>query len=481
MSKSTLAQTQSNPTIRICIAITLLLLLIPRGISQFAHATTFYSSAPHISVATPLTPADKAFLADLERRSFRYFWEQADRNTGLILDRTRTDGSPSDEEHRYIASIATTGFGLTGLCIAAERGWIQNGAARKRVRTTLRFFADRALEEHGWFYHWMDARNGQRRWRSEVSSIDTALLLAGILTTRQCFNNDDEIVRLATKIYERVDFTWMLNNDPELLSMGWHPETGFIKSRWDDYSEHTMLYLLAIGSPMHPITPDAWYAWKRNWNHYAGYTYLGKTPLFTYQYSHAWVDFRNRREVKGEHIDYFENSVKATKAHRLFCIDLAKEFPGYGPNVWGISASDSIKGYVAWGGPPRDPAIDGTIVPYTAAGSLMFVPKLALAALRTMYEKYGQRIYGKYGFTDAFNPNTGWVNRDVIGIDLGITLLSAENARSEMVWHWFMRNPEILRAMDQVGLRKYAGKRLTADIKSLVAPQFESSHVEVGP
>jgi len=396
---------------------------------------------------------DAAFLEDLEHRSFRYFWEQGSPRTGLVLDRTRTGGSPADENHRNIASIAATGFGLTALCIAAERHWIARVAARERVRATLRFFGNQALQEHGWFYHWLDVNTGERKWKSEVSSIDTTLLVAGALTARQYFHDDPEIVRLATKIYERIDFPWMLNGHPTLLSMGWHPETGFIKSRWDDYSEHPILYLLAIGSPSHPITPDAWYAWKRNWNQYAGYRYLGKTPLFTYQYSHAWIDFRNRREVRGEHIDYFENSVKATLAHRQFCIDLSKAFPGYGPNVWGISASDSINGYLAWGGPPRDPKIDGTVVPYAAAGSLMFIPQLAIAALRTMRAKY-PGIYGKYGFVDAFNPNTGWINRDVIGIDLGITLLSAENARSGNVWRWFMRNHEITRAMELVGLRK---------------------------
>jgi hypothetical protein len=429
----------------------------------FIHCTFFSgyaierSPAPQHSIAA----SDEAFLEDLEHRSFRYFWEQGDPHTGLVLDRTRTDGSPADENHRSVASIAATGFGLTVLCIAAERRWVQPIAVRERVRNTLRFFAERALQEHGWFYHWLDVKSGERKWRSEVSSIDTALLIAGALTARQYFHGDAEIVHLATRIYERIDFPWMLNGDPTLLAMGWHPETGFIKSRWDDYSEHTMLYLLAIGSPTHPITPDSWYAWKRNWNHYDGYTYLGKTPLFTYQYSQAWVDYRHRREVKGEHVDYFENSVKATLAHRQFCIDLAKEFPAYGPKMWGISASDSIKGYVAWGGPPRDPAIDGTVVPYAAVGSLMFIPELALAALRTMREKYGERIYGRYGFTDAFNPNTGWVNRDVIGIDLGITVLSAENARTGHVWRWFMRNIEIPRAMRKVGLRKHSARRVT--------------------
>ena len=397
--------------------------------------------------------SDQSFLEDLERRSFQYFWEQAGTSTGLVLDRTRTDGAPADEDHRTVASIAATGFGLTAICIATERGWIKRDAARERVRTTLRFFADRALQEHGWFYHWLDINTGARMWKSEVSSIDTALLLAGALTARQYFHDDAEIVRWATTIYERIDFPWMLNGHPTLLAMGWHPESGFIKARWDDYSEHPILYLLAIGSPTHPITPEAWYAWKRNWNHYKRYKYLGVTPLFTYQYSQAWIDFRGRREANGEHIDYFANSVTATLAHRQFCIDLAKEFPGYGPKVWGISASDSVKGYVAWGGPPRDPAIDGTVVPYAAAGSLMFVPRLAVAALKTMRAKY-RSVYGKYGFADAFNPNTGWVDRDVIGIDLGISILGIENARSEFAWRWFMKNPEINQALDLVKLKK---------------------------
>lgn len=428
----------------------LLILVAASPVATSARAKT----AP---TATPFSYAqfsrrEERLLEDLERRSYLYLWEQADPRTGLVLDRTRTDGSVPDENHRNIASIAATGFALTGLCIAADRGWTNPKAARERARNTLRFFADEAIQEHGWFYHWLDLKSGERRWKSELSSIDTALLLAGVLTTKQCFRDDPDIVRLATKIYHRIDFPWMLNNHPTLLSMGWHPETGFIKARWDDYSEHPILYLLAIGSPTHPLSPDSWYAWKRNWNGYKGYKYLGKAPLFTYQYSHAWVDFRNRRERKGEKIDYFENSRKATLAHRLFCIDLAGEFPGYGPDMWGISASDSAKGYVAWGGPPRDPAIDGSVVPYVAAGSLMFTPDLAMNVLVAMKGKYGKSIYGRYGFTDAFNPNNGWVNPDVIGIDLGITLLGAENSRTGNVWRWFMKNQEILRALERVEL-----------------------------
>jgi hypothetical protein len=367
------------------------------------------------------------------------------------------DGSALDESHRNVASIAATGFGLTSLCIADKRGWIDHRQAQELTRNTLRFFANEAFHQRGWFYHWLDSKTGARRWQSEVSSIDTALLLAGILTAREYYRYDPEIVRLATQIYRRVDFRWMLNGHPLLLSHGWKPETGFLKPRWDTYSEDTILYLLAIGSPTHPIAPASWYAlWKDRYRYegFAYFTTIG-VPLFMHQYAHAWIDYRNQREPKGDRIDYFENSINATLAHRKFCINLAHDFPGYEPNVWGITASDSAKGYLAWGGPPRDPAIDGTVVPSAAGGSLMFTPDVSVAALRAMHDKYGDRIYGKYGFVDAFNPNTGWTDTDVIGINVGIILLSAENLRTGNVWRWFMRNPEIPRAMNRVGFLPY--------------------------
>jgi hypothetical protein len=408
------------------------------------------------------SPNDKTFVEDLERRSFRYFWEQADPETGLVADRARVDGTQLDENHRNIASTAATGFGLTAICIARERGWIERAQAHQRVLNTLRFFATRAYHKNGWFYHWLDSRTGERRWNSEVSSIDTALLLGGVLTSRQCFAGDREIRRLATQIYERVDFRWMLNDHPLLLSHGWKPETGFLEARWDTYSEDTILYMLAIGSPTHPISPDSWYALWRDRYRYAGFPYFTTigVPLFMHQYSHAWIDYRNRREVSGDRIDYFQNSVNATLAHREFCIDLAHQFAAFGPNMWGITASDSVKGYLAWGGPPRDPDIDGTLVPAAAGGSLMFTPQLSLAALREIRNKYGDKVFTKYGFVDAFNPQTGWIDRDVIGINVGIILLSAENMRSGMVWKWFMLNREIPRAMTRIGLLPYRAAKL---------------------
>jgi hypothetical protein len=443
----------NNLVTRVFALVLCLTVLTPSAInSVFAQTASARSSAK-------LTASDDAFLEDLSRRSFAYFLEQSDPKTGLTLDRARTDGSPHKEDRRYVASIAATGFGLTALCIAAERRWINSSAARERVRATLKFFADQAYHDHGWFWHWMDSRTGERMWKSEVSSIDTALLLGGVLTARQYFRNDREIVRLATKIYERVDFPWMLNGDPYILSHGLREESGFITHRWGKYSENAILYLLAIGSPTHPIKPESWYAWDRDWVTYGEYKYLSSgAPLFIHQYSHAWYDFRGRRENRSPHVDYFENSVVATRAHKAFCLDLAKEFPGYTENIWGITASDTAKGYRAWGGPPRKGPLDGTVVPCAAGGSLMFTPDITIPALREMKEKFGEKIYGRYGFTDAFNPNDGWVNPDVIGIDVGITLLSAENARTGNVWRWFMRNPEAGRAMRLIGLLP-AGKQ----------------------
>ncbi|MDQ2745835.1 MAG: hypothetical protein M3T96_01070, partial [Acidobacteriota bacterium] len=237
-------------------------------------------------------------------------------------------------------------------------------------------------------------------------------------------------------------------------SHGWRPETGFINSRWDTYSEHSILYLMAIGSPTYPISPKSWYAWRRDYITYGKYKFLaGDTPLFIHQFSQAWLDLRGRRERQPPYIDYYENSKTATEAQRQFFIDISKEFPTYSKNLWGLTASDREMGYVAWGAPPRPSDLNGTIVPCAPAGSLMFTPEISLAALREMKEKYGDKIYGKYGFADAFNPKTNWTNSDVIGIDLGITLLSAENLRSGNSWFWFMRNPEIIYALRQADLR----------------------------
>ncbi len=407
------------------------------------------SQLPQRAAAVSLD--DDLFLEDLSRRTFMFFWEQADPATGIVRDRARTDGTPT-ERAGHIGSIASVGFGLSGLCIAAERGWRPREQLVERARTTFRFFAEKMEHQRGWFFHFVNLRTGAREWQSELSSIDTALLLAGVLTVGRCFEHDPEIVRLSAFIYRRVDFQWMLAGDTR-LAHGWKPESGFLKSRWDHYCELMILYLLGIGSPTHSIPPESWRAWSRPVMKFQDYTYISAAdPLFVHQYSHAWVDFRGRRDTAPGATDWFENSVVATRAHKAFCLSLSSEFPGYTANVWGITASDSQKGYVAWGGPPRHTAIDGTVVPAAAAGSLMFTPDIAVPALRGMHEKFGGRIFGRYGFADAFHPTSGWVNPDVIGIDLGITLLSTENLRTGRVWAWFMANPEIPTALDRAGV-----------------------------
>lgn len=390
-----------------------------------------------------LTQTDQQLLDEIERAACLFFWEQADASTGLVKDRSRADGTDKRDE----ASIAATGFGLTALCIAAERGYLPRQAARKRALTTLRFIWQRLPNEHGFFYHFVDRKNGQRVWKSELSSIDTAILLCGILTCRQYFG-DSKIRDLAARIYNRIDWPWMTNGG-ETLSMGWHPETGFLRSRWDTYAESMMLYLLAMGSHTHPLPPGAWHAWTRPAFEYDGLRYIESgAPLFVHQYSHAWIDFRG---VHDAYSDYYQNSISAILAHRSFCLKLKNRFPHFSEDLWGITSSDSAGGYVGWGGPPELGPLDGTIVPAAAGGSIPFLPVETMRVLRTLRTRYASLVWKRYGFIDAFNPLTGWADSDVIGIDLGIMLLMAENARTQFVWNTFALNEEIGRAMKLAG------------------------------
>lgn len=389
------------------------------------------------------------FLEDLSHRSFLFFWEQANAETGLVRDRALADSGTPDQ--RAWASSAATGFGLTGLCIASERGWISRAQARERILATLRFYDEKAIHEHGWYYHFVDSATGVRRGTTEVSSIDTALLLAGVVTAQEYFNKDAEIGRLARAIWDRIDFRWMMNGHPTFLSMHWKPEDGFSKNYWDHHCELGIMYLLGIASTTSPLPVESWHAWRRPTVSYGGHTYIsGASPLFVHQSSQAWIDFRGRREKQLPLTNWFDNSVEATLAHRQFCIDLRTQFPGYSENIWGITSSDSAKGYKAWGGPPAKGPIDGSVVPCAAGGSLMLAPEVCVPALMEMRRVFGERVYKRYGFVDAFHPTNGWTDKDVIGIDVGITLLSAENMRTGKVWNWFMRNRQIRRAMSEL-------------------------------
>ena len=407
------------------------------------------------SAAPTVNPDDTKFLEDCAHRSFGYFWDHWNPRTGLVQDRAGVDGSASGSN---VASIAATGFGLSAMCIAAIRDWVPKEQARQHVLATLRFLWGHAFHDHGWYLHFMDASTGEPRLNSEVSSIDTALLLAGVLTAQGYFLNDREIRTLADQIFQRVDFAWMLNGSDRILSHGLKPGSGFLDARWETYSEASILYLLGIGSPRHSIPVDSWYAWLRPEVRFDSWQFISGGALFTHQFSHAWIDFRHLRDGDPSFIDYFQNSQIATYAHRDFCISLRSRYSDYGPNMWGMTVSDGPLGYVDWGGTTTmQNSVNGTLVPCAAAGSLMFAPEICLPVMREMFNRYGDRIYRRYGFADAFNPDWKdkkfWVDHDVVGIDVGITLLSIENLLTGNVWRYFMRNSYIQNAMEKVGFR----------------------------
>ena len=410
------------------------------------NARTRFDSQPKFLKAAEryrLTGADRRLLDELISRGVRFFDENADPQTGLVKDRCR--GSGPDE--RPIASIAATGFGLTALCMAEARGFLPSPQVRRRVTNTLDFLLNRAPHEHGFFYHFMNASTGERAWQCELSSIDTAILLCGIIACGEHFT-DRTIRRSANELVARVDWRW-LQKPNRLMGHGWKPESGFLSSNWDHYCELMMIYLLAIGSDTHPIAPQAWHSWRRPAYEEPDFRYIGSpAPLFVHQYAHAWFDFRGQRDA---YADYFRNSILATEAHRRFCVKLSGRLPHYSEDLWGITASDSARGYVVWGGPPEHGPIDGTVVPCAAAGSLPFLPAETLRTLHVMRDKHGGDIWSRYGFTDAFNPGNGWVNPDVIGINVGITTLMAENLRSGWVWRTFMRNPIARKGMKLAG------------------------------
>ena len=400
-------------------------------------------SAPSLA---SLSPEDDQFLNDLESANFLYFWEQAGPKTGMVKDRCNLHVN----DQGIVASIAATGFGLTALCIGHQRGFISTEAALERVFAAFRFLWKKLPHHRGFFYHFANINTGERVWDSEISSVDTAILLCGVLSCRQHFRHPD-VSQLADLIFNRVDWTW-LSEDTSLLPHGWTPEIGFLPSRWDYYSELMMMYLLGLGSSAHPLKQETWSAWKRLTFEYDGMRFIGSfAPLFVHQYSQAWFDFRGRRD---KYADYFQNSVIATDVHRRFCVELGKQFPDYSDDLWGITASDSDKGYVIWGGPPAVGPIDGTVVPSAAGGSLTFSPPAALRVLKTIRNRYSS-AWSKYGFVNAFNPLKNWYDHDVIGIDTGITMLMAENLRTGFVWDTFMKTSEAQRGMQRAGLLTY--------------------------
>ena len=435
------------------------------------------TSAPSSSVAPAASPAQlDPFFDDLERRTFRFFWDTANPRNGLVPDRY---------PHPSPASIAAVGFGLTAYPIGVERGYVSREAARARVLATLKFFST-ATNQHGFFYHYLDLRTGARAWKSEVSTIDTALLVAGMLFCQAYFDGRDpeevEIRKLADDIYSRLDWNWAQHHPPA-VTLGWTPERGFNSHDWVGYDEAMVIYILALGSPTHPVGPEAWTAWTstydEHWGTLYGQTHLSFAPLFGHQYSHVWVDFRGIRDayMRAHGIDYFENSRRATYAQRSYAIENPMHWQAYGENVWGLTACDgpgkmrlSYQGETRqFGGyAPRGVGVgrlldDGTVAPTAAISSLPFAPEIVSPATLEMYHRFGAALYSTYGFRDAFNmsfsqprrgtggADSGWFDSDYLGIDQGPILAMIENYRSDLVWRVMRGSLYIRRGLERAG------------------------------
>jgi hypothetical protein len=432
-------------------------------------------------------PSLPPFFDELEARTFRYFWDLADAESGLVPDRYPSP-SPS--------SIAAMGFALTAYPIGVERGYVKRGEAASRVKATLRFFAEAPqgpgptgqTGHHGFFYHFLELRRGERAGPGvELSTIDSSLLLAGVLFCESYFDRggeEGEIRELAERIYTRVDWSWAAPRPP-LVARAWKPETGFYGDDWRGYDESMILYLLALGSPTHPLPEGAWseFISTYRWQEYYGRPHVNFAPLFGHQYSHVWVDFRGIQDayMRERGIDYFENSRRATLAQRDYAIENPGGWRGYGPKVWGLTACDGpqaeatlqgrprvFKSYWARGAAAGDVRDDGTIAPTAALGSLPFAPETVIPTILEVHRLYGAHLYATYGFLDAFNPSVpegtpvkkgrvvrgeGWFDTDYIGIDQGAILSMIENARSALIWRVMKRNPHLRRGLIRAGFR----------------------------
>lgn len=383
----------------------------------------------------------------VQEKSFRFFEKEVNPYNGLVCD-----SAPNQEGrgNNTAASIAGTGFALTVYPVAVERGWMNRATAQALTVRTLEFFLKEAPEEKGFFYHYLNAETGKRANQSEVSPIDTSLFIAGALFASEYFR-DPKITELTQKLYERVDFPWMLNGGKTLV-MAWTPESGFSKRRWNHFDESLLLYILAIGSPTHPIPAESWDEILRPVGSYRDIRLIQMPPLFTHQYPHIWIDFRNQHD---RYADYFQNSVNATRANRAFCMDQASKFTGYGPDLWGLTASEGPGGYRAYGAPPGWTFFhDGTIAPTACGSSIVFTPEESIACLEHIHAQYGDKMWGRYGFSDAMNLGKNWFSPNVLAIDQGPLLLMIENYRSGLIWRWMAQNQALQRAFQKIGFKK---------------------------
>ena len=378
-----------------------------------------------------ISATDESFLDDLENREVLSFYNETNPTTGLVYDSVAASGgSPSGS-----SSIAAIGFGLSALTIGDVRGWISHANAYQRALNTVTFLLNSGASFQGFFYHFLNVTTGARDGNSELSSVDTAELMSGVLNVAQYWAGT-QLQTTAPSLYNRVNWPWMQQSNG-IFYGAWTPESGF-SGGYGDFSEAALLYLLGLGSPTHPITQASWLAWSRTpVVHYSSYNFVtaDDAALFTVQYPQAWFDLRGLTDSKG--LNYYQNAQTATLAQRQFMTDLSSTYSDYGPNLWGLTPSDSANGYTVWGGPPANGPINGTVVPTAPGGSLEFTPRQSIDVLENMKQTYGSTVYQKYGLVDAFNPLTHWTSSRVLGIDVGMMLIAAENSRSNLVWNVF--------------------------------------------
>ena len=393
-------------------------------------------------------------LETLQRESFRYFLTNVNLGNGLIADNTLNSS---------YASIAATGFALACYPVAVERSFIDRRSARERTLAALRFFANSEQSENenasgykGFYYHFLDMKTGRRARQCEVSTIDTALLLAGVLTVGMYFDraiaSEREIVRLAEELYRRVDWRWA-QNCGNTVSHGWKPESGFLPYRWEGYNEALVLYILGLGSPTYPLSMESYAAWSKTyqWKKFYGYEFLYCGPLFMHQFSHQWIDFRGIQDMfmTGKGIDYFENSRRAVRVHQGYAIRNPKQFRGYDEYGWGISASDGPNFLYRARSIPWGPD-DGTLSPAAVVSSLPFEPELVFRTIESIRNRYPMMV-AQYGLSRSFNPSIAWVSAMTYGIEQGPVVTMIENYRTEFLWSLMRQCPCIISGLRQAG------------------------------
>jgi hypothetical protein len=436
---------------------------------------------------TEKTASVPPLVDSIEARTFRWFWDFTNAERGLVAGR-----APSQP----FSSVAAIGFGLTVYPVGVKRGYVTRVQARNRTLTTLEFLwnapqgpeARGKTGHRGFFYHFLDMETGHRFKEGELSSIDTALLMGGVLFAQSYFDGEEatesRIRALADSLYRRVEWDWMQPRDP-LVGMAWRPGEGFSDYDYEGYNEAMILYLLALGSPTHPIDEAAWaeYTSTYTWDTFQGYEHVNFSPLFGHQYSHTWVDFRNIQDayMREKGIDYFENSRRAVLAQQAYAEENPKGWNGYGEHVWGLTASSGpatvkktidgrtrqFRSYWGRGASAEHVRDDGTLSPAATAGSLPFAPEIIVPTLQTMHERYGEWIWGPYGFFDAFNPTFtftdaeswrgtvdpkwGWRSTDYLSTNQGPIVLMVENHRSGFVWDVMKQNKYVVRGLCRAG------------------------------